>query len=375
MDISQLLYDLFFNYTLRTVALGSAILGMVSGALGSFAVLRKQSLLGDAISHAALPGIVLAFLITRSRESIVLILGALIAGWLATLLMLSVIRTTRIKDDSALGLVLSVFFGFGLMLLTFTQKLPDATQAGLDKFLFGQAATLLERDVITMGIVGATALLLLSVFWKEFKLITFDAEYAGSLGFPVRLLDVMLTTLLVIAIVLGLQTVGVVLMSAMIVAPAAAARQWTNHLNKMIVLGGFFGAIAGVGGTLISSSTQNLPTGPVIVLCMSFIVFISMLIAPNRGLVWNWFRTRRNRKLLRIQAVLADLHTLALQHPNENRGHPIATLRSMNSNPEFVSLILNQLKEQGFVQELSKNAWALTQVGEIEAEQTFKKEA
>ncbi|MFN3491772.1 MAG: metal ABC transporter permease, partial [Anaerolineales bacterium] len=154
MDISQLFYDLFFNYTLRTVALGSAILGMVSGALGSFAVLRKQSLLGDAISHAALPGIVLAFLITRSREPIVLILGALIAGWAATLLMLSIIRTTRIKDDSALGLVLSVFFGFGLMLLTFTQKLPDATQAGLDKFLFGQAATLLQRDVITMGLIG-----------------------------------------------------------------------------------------------------------------------------------------------------------------------------------------------------------------------------
>lgn len=375
MEIQQLLYDLFFDYTLRTVALGSAILGMVSGALGSFAVLRKQSLLGDAISHAALPGIVLAFLITRSREPIALILGALIAGWAATLFMLSIIRTTRIKDDSALGLVLSVFFGFGLMLLTFTQKLPDATQAGLDKFLFGQAATLLQRDVITMGVIGALALLLLFAFWKEFKLITFDPEYAGTLGFPVRFLDVTLTTLLVIAIVLGLQTVGVVLMSAMIVAPAAAARQWTNHLNKMVLLGSLFGAMAGVIGTLISSSAEKLPTGPVIVLCMSVIVFFSMLIAPNRGLVWNWFRTRRNRKLLRIQAVLADLYTLARQHPNEQRGHPIATLRSMNAHPEFVALILNQLKEQGLVQELSKNAWALTQAGLAEAEQTFKKEA
>lgn len=374
MDISQLLYNLFFDYTLRTVALGSAILGIVSGALGSFAVLRKQSLLGDAISHAALPGIVLAFLITRSREPIVLILGALIAGWLATLFMLSIIRTTRIKDDSALGLVLSVFFGFGLMLLTFTQKLPDATQAGLDKFLFGQAATLLQRDVITMGSVGAIALLLLFAFWKEFKLITFDSEYAGSLGFPVRVLDVVLTTLLVIAIVLGLQTVGVVLMSAMIVAPAAAARQWTDKLNHMVILGGLFGALAGVSGTLISGSTEKLPTGPVIVLCMSIIVFFSIVIAPNRGLIWNWFRIQRNRKLLRIQAVLADLHMLALQHPNEQRGHPIATLRSMNAHPEFVSLILNQLKEQGLVQELSKNVWALTQEGLTEAEQTFKKE-
>jgi manganese/zinc/iron transport system permease protein len=183
MDISQLFYNLLFDYTLRTVAFGSMVIGIVSGMLGSFAVLRKQSLLGDAISHAALPGIVLAFLLTRSRETEVLIFGALIAGWLATLSMLAIIRTTRIKSDTSLGLVLSVFFGFGLMLLTFTQRLPDATQAGLDKFLFGQAATLLQSDVITMSIVGMIILGVLAVFWKEFKLISFDTEFAASLGF------------------------------------------------------------------------------------------------------------------------------------------------------------------------------------------------
>jgi len=375
MDISQLFYDLFFDYTLRTVALGSAILGIVSGALGSFAVLRKQSLLGDAISHAALPGIVIAFLLTRSREPAVLMLGALIAGWLATLFMLNVIRTTRIKDDSALGLVLSVFFGMGLMLLTFTQKLPDATQAGLDKFLFGQAATLLQSDVITMAVIGALAITLLITFWKEFKLITFDPEYAASLGYPVRFLDVLLTTLLVIAIVIGLQTVGVVLMSAMIVAPAAAARQWTDKLKNMIFLGGLFGALAGVSGTLISGSMEKLPTGPVIVLCMSVIVLFSMLFATNRGLVWNWFRNLQNRRQLRAQAVLADLNTLAMQHPNQERGHSSAVLRAMSTNPEGVSLALSQLKEQGFAQELGKDAWALTQAGLDEASKNEEKEA
>src|SRR5688572_19802294 len=154
MDWQQLLRDLFFDYTLRTVALGSATLGIVSGALGSYAVLRKQSLLGDAMSHAALPGVVLAFLLTRSKEPVVLILGALVAGWVGTLALLAITRSTRLKDDSALGLVLSVFFGFGLMLLTFVQKLPDASQAGLDKFLFGQAATLLESDVVIMAGIG-----------------------------------------------------------------------------------------------------------------------------------------------------------------------------------------------------------------------------
>ena len=367
MDLAQLFHDLFFDYTLRTVALGSAILGIASGALGSFAVLRKQSLLGDAISHAALPGIVIAFLITRSREPLVLIIGALTAGWIATIVMLNITRTTRIKDDSALGLVLSVFFGFGLMLLTFTQRLPDANQAGLDKFLFGQAATLIEEDVITMGIISILALTLLGLFWKEFKILTFDNEYAASLGFPVRGLNIALTTLLVISIVVGLQTVGVVLMSAMVVAPAAAARQWTNKLSYMVLIGGFFGAISGVSGTIISSSGANLPTGPLIVLCMTFIVMISFLFAPNRGILWSWFRVQQNRRTLRARAVLTDLHTLALQHTDDNRGHPVAVLRSMSANPDGVSYALTQLQERGHAQEVTKDVWALTDTGMTEA--------
>src|SRR5690606_1567413 len=168
------------------------------------------------------------------------------------------------------------------------------------------------------------------LFWKEFKLITFDPEFAASLGFPVRILDVLLTTLLVVAIVLGLQTVGVVLMSAMIVAPAAAARQWTDRLSRMIILGGFFGALAGIGGTLISSSAERLPTGPVIVLCISALVLFSLLFATNRGLLWNWVRSQQNRRKLRARAVLADLNMLAMQHPDEDHGHSVAVLRTMS---------------------------------------------
>jgi manganese/zinc/iron transport system permease protein len=374
MDIAQLFHDLLFDYTLRTVAIGAAILGLVSGMLGSFAVLRKQSLLGDAISHAALPGIVLAFLITRQREPVVLMFGALIAGWLATLFMLAVTRTTHIKNDTALGLVLSVFFGFGLMLLTFTQRLPDATQAGLDKFLFGQAATLLQRDVVTMGVIGLVVLGLLVIFWKEFKLITFDPEFAASLGFPVRVLDVLLTTLLVIAIVIGLQTVGVVLMSAMIVAPAAAARQWTDRLGIMILLGGLIGSLAGVGGTLISSSAERLPTGPVIVLVVSVLVLFSMLFATNRGLIWNWVRSRQNSRKLRARAVLADLSALALQHPDQEHGHSVAVLRAMSPNPDGVSYALQQLSERGHAREVSHDVWALTEAGLAQASQNIKDE-
>jgi manganese/zinc/iron transport system permease protein len=257
VDIVGLVGNLFADYTLRQVAMGAAMLGIVNGVLGSFAVLRKQSLLGDGISHAALPGIALAFLLTGSKSSLALLLGAAAAGWIGTLLIMSIVKHTRVKYDSALGLVLSVFFGFGLVLLTYIQKLPVATQAGLDKFLFGQAATLLRKDVVTIGVLGGIVLVFLLVFWKEFKLISFDPDFAFSLGFPVRILDILLTTLLVIAIVIGLQTVGVVLMSAMVVAPAAAARQWTDRLGVMVTVSGIFGALAGVSGALVSSQAAE----------------------------------------------------------------------------------------------------------------------
>jgi manganese/zinc/iron transport system permease protein len=293
MDILAFLQSIFLDYTLRTVALGSALLGGVSGALGAYAVLRRQSMLGDAMSHAALPGIALAFLVTGSKETAVLLAGAALAAWIGALLALGVARTTRVKDDSALGLALSVFFGLGLMLLTFIQRIPNANQAGLDKFLFGQAATLLERDVVTMAAFGLPALALMLLFWKEFKLLSFDPDFASSLGLPVRLLDILLTTLLVVAIVIGLQTVGVVLMSALIVAPAAAARQWTNRLGVMVALSAIFGAVAGVIGAILSSTAAQLPTGPTIVLCISAIVLVSLFFGRQRGLVWRWFRERR----------------------------------------------------------------------------------
>ena len=187
MDILTLLQNLFSDYTLRTVALGAGVLGIVSGALGSYAVLRKQALLGDAVSHAALPGIAIAFMLTGSKAPLVLVLGAAIAGWLATLLMISIVKTTRLKDDSVLGLLLSVFFGFGLVLLTFIQRTPNAAKAGLDKFLFGQAATLLASDVITMSVLGLIVLAFVALLWKEFKLLSFDPAFGASLGFRMRL--------------------------------------------------------------------------------------------------------------------------------------------------------------------------------------------
>ena len=216
-----------------------------------------------------------------------LFLGAAISGWVATLVLLRIVRETRIKEDSALGVVLSVFFGVGIMLLTFILKHNDANQAGLDKFLFGQAATVTAEDVNTMTILGVFALLVVAVLYKEFKIMTFDPNFAASLGFNDRWLGVILTSLIVVAVVIGLRTVGVVLMSAMLVGPAVAARQWTNRLEAMVLLAGFFGALSGVAGALISVSEANLPTGPMVILSLTVIVIISLLFAPQRGILWD----------------------------------------------------------------------------------------
>ena len=364
--------EFFTDYTLRTVALGSALLGLVSGALGTYAVLRGQSLIGDAISHAALPGIALAFLLTGSRMPLVLMIGAAATGWLAALAVMVVAQRSRIKYDGALALWLSVFFGIGLVLLTFIQGRPDASQAGLDTFLFGQAAALVERDVLTMGALGGIALLGMTIFWKEFKLLSFDPAFGKSLGFPIQWLDVVLTTLIVVAIVIGLQAVGVVLMSAMIVAPAAAARQWTDHLGVMVGLAMLFGALSGVGGTALSGWMENIPTGPTIVLVASAIVGVSLLAAPRRGLVAQWIRRRRNSRRLRLDAVLLDLYALAEQHGRYDHPHDESALDMMNPKDVHTRYSLETLAERGLVRQVNGTQWALTEAGYRQARRLLR---
>ncbi|MEQ9105506.1 MAG: metal ABC transporter permease [Rhodothermales bacterium] len=355
--------DLLNDYTLRTVAMGAALLGIVSGALGGFALLRRQALLGDAISHAALPGIALAFLVTGSKAPLVLVVGAAVAGWIGAALIMTVTNRTRVKYDAALGIMLSVFFGFGLVLLTFIQRLPGANQAGLDSFLFGQAAALVERDVQVILGLGSGVLVLILAFWKEFKLLSFDRPFGAALGYPMRRLDYLLTGLLVVAIVLGLQTVGVVLMSAMIVAPAAAARQWTDRLGRMIFLSAVFGAVSGIGGAVLSSRVAGVPTGPAIVLIVSAIVLFSLLFAPNRGILWRRIREVRLSRQLRIDAVLVDLYTLASQHESAEHPHAERVLNVMSDVSARARETLRLLDGLGLARRIDAERWALTAEG------------
>lgn len=291
-----------------TVAAGAAALGLVAGAVGSFAVLRRQSLQGDMVSHAALPGLGAAFLL-GAREPVWLTLGAAVSGWVALQLVGVVTRRSRVPFDAALGGALAVFFGLGLVLMTYIHRhVPGASGNPLERYLFGQAAWFRGGDLRAISGLGGAVLVALAVFWKQFKVMSFDPDYAASIGLPVRRLDLLLTTLTVTAVVIGLQLVGVVLMTALLVAPATAARQWTNRLGGVVLLAGGFGALAGVGGTVFSHlAGGGLPTGPTIVLTATAVVAVSLLFGPARGIVWRLRAGRRGHP-----AAVPDRHATPL---------------------------------------------------------------
>lgn len=282
------LFAFFSDYTFQLILVGTMLLGMVSGALGVFSVLRQHSLLGDAISHAAFPGMALAFLLTYSKNPLILMMGGAVAGLIGTVSVTMIVRLSRLKYDTALGIVLSVFFGFGLVLLTHIQKISVSNQSILNKFLFGNAATMLSEDLYLIGAVAFISVTVIILFWKELLLLSFDPLYAAVVGYNVGLWDAVLAILLVLTVVVGLQTVGVVLMSTMLIAPAAAARQWSNHMPTVIIGASLFGGISSLLGAIISCTINRLPTGPVIVVIASFFVLVSLLFAPARGIAWRW---------------------------------------------------------------------------------------
>lgn len=369
MIFEQLAF-LFSDHTLKTVTLGALIIGVTAGSLGAFAVLRRQSLLGDAIAHAALPGVCIAFILTQSKSPAVLLLGAAISGWLGSIAVNFIANNTNIKRDTALGIILSVFFGIGILLITIVQKLPTATKAGLDKFLFGNAATLLSEDITVMAVLSGVVFCILFLFWKEFKVLVFDPDFARSIGLRIHLIDVILTTLIVIALVIGLQTVGVVLMSAMLVAPAASARQWTDRLDVMVILAAVFGAVCGVAGALTSSLVTNLPTGPTIVVYISIVVFFSLLFAPHRGLVWDWVREYRNRRRIQTTAVLKNLLLFSEIQTDPFHPHDVAALAAIGRGT--LRKTMTELFTNGWVKEFPDKRWALTPEGLAEAKRLTK---
>lgn len=365
MSESDLLdFFLLRHYNIRVVVLGTVLLGIGAAAIGCFAFLRKRSLVGDAVAHAALPGVAVAFMLTGTKNPAVFLIGAAIAGWLSMVAMDAIVRRSKIREDAAIGIVLSVFFGLGILLLTRIQKSGAADQAGLDKFLFGQAASLVTGDVVVFGAVSLGLVLGLALLHKEFKAISFNPDFARSIGLPVRGLELAMTTMLVLAVVVGIQAVGVVLMAAMLITPAAAARYWTDRLTVMLLLASIFGAVAGYGGAFVSYVAPRMPTGPWIVTAGTLIFLISLLAAPRRGVVARILRSRRNSRKTLEENILKTLYQLGEEQGGMFSIRTAADVASRRRIPTPQAVRgLGLLRRSGFIEQ-AQGGWKLTQEGE-----------
>lgn len=270
-------------YPLIMSATATGIMGGIAGALGTYAVLRQQSLLGDAMSHAALPGIALAFMLTGTNSTTTLLVGGAVSSLIGAYLATHIPHITPLKKEAALGIILSTFFGCGLVLITYLQNSAAGHQSVINKFLFGNAATLLQQDLWMIFGLAVITVITISVCYKEFKAITFDKQFARMIGIKTTIVESILTTLLICTLILGLQMIGVILMSSMLIAPAAAARQWCISLKTMMLTATIIGATSSILGAIISSCFDKIPTGPAIVVIVCSIVFVSLIIAPSRS--------------------------------------------------------------------------------------------
>ncbi|USG63804.1 metal ABC transporter permease [Brevibacillus ruminantium] len=356
------------------VLMGCILLGISSGVLGCFAFLRGRSLVGDALAHAALPGVCLIYLFTGSKSIGLFLIGAGIAGLLATYSITAISRYTRIKEDTSLAIVLSVFFGIGIVLLTFIQHSASGNQSGLDKFLFGQAASLVKSDVITIMLVAGVLILMTTLLFKEFTLLSFDPGFGRGLGFPMGLLDGLLMLMLLMSVVIGLQAVGVVLVAAMLIAPAVTARYWTDKLGRMVVLSGTFGALSGVLGTLISTQQENLPTGPTIVLSATCFFLFSILFSPRRGILARFYRFMKLRNKVLVEDVMQSLYECLEEQAGRSRvggvylGINEADIaHKSGKSMSQVRKALSELTRKKWVAERAKpgksSAWTFTRAG------------
>ncbi|MBF8962170.1 metal ABC transporter permease [Pontibacter sp. FD36] len=357
----------FFSFTdanIRYVALGSVLLAASSAVVGCFTLLRKRALVGDAVAHAVLPGVCLAFILSGTKNPFILLIGAFVTGWLSLVVIDFITSRSRIKEDTAIGLVLSVFFGIGILLLTAIQQTGNAAQSGLDKFLFGSAASLIGEDLIAFGVVAVLLLVAVVLFYKELTLLCFDQAYARTIGFPVRGLELLLTTLTVFAVVVGIQAVGVVLMAAMLITPAAAARFWTENLKVMLILAALIGAFSGIAGAFVSYTAPSMPTGPWIVLIVSMIAILSFALAPGRGWIARILRQRRNKTRILEENLLKLLYQLGELRQDYDSARSLEELLERRNIPRKEAISgLQKLKRQGYLQQENKR-WLLTPEGE-----------
>lgn len=354
-DQTPSLREIFDTITLQSgfntnaVIIAATLLGIAAGIVGSFALLRKRSLTADALSHATLPGITTAFLIAsalglNAKSLPILLLGATISGILGVLSIHLILTHTRLREDAAIGIVLSVSFGIGVVLLSVIQSTATSSAAGLNHFIYGQTAAMLTKDAILMGTIALIATTIALLAMKEITIVCFNESFARVTGIPAGLIDTLILALIVLVTVSGLQAVGLILIVAMLIIPPAAARFWTDRVRVLIILSALIGALSGFIGASMSALLPRKPAGAVIVLSAGVIFLLSMLIAPTRGVIAQLLR----HATLKLRIAIDHTLEAKYQYPEQHK-HSSFTLRAI-------------LRTKGLTDSLSPTS-ALTQAG------------
>lgn len=366
------------DYNTQVVVIGTSLLGLAAGWVGSFTLLRRRALMGDALSHATLPGIALVFILAivfgwEAKSLELLLFGATVSGLIGMATILFIRNLTRLKEDAALGIVLSVFFGIGTALLTIALDL-GGNAAGLESFIYGKTASMVARDAWLIGTTATVCLVITVLLFKELTLLCFDEVFAGSRGYPVWFLDVLLMCLVVLVTIVGLQAVGLILMIAMLVIPAAAARFWTERIGRMALVAGFLGALSGLVGSMVSALAPRLPSGAMIVLVAAGWFLVSLFFGPIRGIIPQALRRHQfqykilRQHLLRAMYEYLEVHDHSLSTAQPSALVPIKRLLQMRSWSEAqLRREIERAQREGLVTAVTRDESQLTTAGVQEA--------
>jgi manganese/zinc/iron transport system permease protein len=368
------LFDL--SYNTQMVLIGTTLLGAVSGIIGCYMVLRKRALIGDTLAHSALPGLCLAFMIFQTKNFIGLLGGAFLTALAGAWLVSAIRRHTRIKEDAAIGIVLSFFFGMGVVLLSIIQdasRFPGSNKAGIHSFILGKTAGMVVNDIYLIIVSGLIVLLIVLLLYKEFRLLSFDPDFARVQGWPVLGLDMLMMSLVCLTTIIGLPAVGVVLMVAMLIMPGASARFWTDGLTQMIVLAAIFGMITSATGTMASAWFPNLPAGAIIIICGSFIFLVSMICSPKRGLLARLVRRMRLQKRVAEQNLLRTVYELSEPDWPQPPLLQVADLTRLRAwSNQRAEKLLDRACNRGWVEGHSNRGYRLTDGGWHQAAMVVK---
>jgi manganese/zinc/iron transport system permease protein len=351
------------------VVVGISFLSISAAMVGTFTFLDKKALIGDAISHAVLPGVCLAFMLAGTKNPYWIVVGAFSTGALATYAISWISQQTKLKEDSVIASVLSVFFGVGIVFMTKLQQTGNASISGLDHFLFGNAISIVGEDILVYGTLALITILAILFFYKEFQLLIFNRDFARAIGLPVKRLEFVFNSLMVLAVVTGIQAIGVVLMAALLITPAAAARFWTDRLSRMLTLAVLMALFSGIAGAYISFTLPNMPTGPWVVVVLSALAFFSFFFSHKKGLITRWYSKRNYQRKIHADHILKTLYYAGEAH---REGLAIEEIKqSFPHKRRQTQASIKALSHKGYL-DINQHFVTLTKSGTSEAKRIIR---